>query len=52
MHAIASYYRCDVCRNVWTYPKGQELTAPPRMVTSFPDRERHTELGLTEPSSS
>jgi len=32
-HAISSYYRCDACGSVWTYPKGQELSAPPRMVT-------------------
>ena len=34
-----NYYRCDVCGNVWTYPKGQELTAEPRIVTIFRDRE-------------
>ena len=35
-----SYYRCGVCKNVWTYPKGEELTADPRIVTVFTDRQR------------
>ena len=33
---MSSYYRCDACGHVWTYPKGEELTAEPRAVTRWP----------------
>ena len=33
-HAWVSYYRCTVCGCIWTYPKGQELTAKPTIVSS------------------
>jgi len=41
--SIASYYRCSVCGSVWTYPKGKELTAPPRMVTIESDKNSGNE---------
>ena len=31
--AWVSYYRCDLCGCVWTFPKGEELTAGPTVLT-------------------